>query len=348
MAQDHLCHALQRKPMGIRTKCEILNSLWGLNVQPTEFYDKYLEFDAYFAYYAEECDVALHDGGRHILARTHRDIVEIAQHLKNSSTRSEIKQFLRNALPSPIPTNADELLDGSIDLAARLLLMLGFGRLRYGFSGKQELVWSENSLGEFVSGYFATPPALRQERVKLERVFNARNLGRIAGIKIEWTKNLADHLLLVEDDMTVSIFHYASFLECQKNSQIFPDGFVEETLRTLALLFPQTDRDTRNWFRKQSSIRNIDSKAMKCGRLRMQDRRIESFYYWHDRLVDLKQFFDEAEPSTISQWWFDRRKRVQWYTFWVAALVLALTVIFGLVQCVEGGLQAYKAYHPSH
>lgn len=87
--------------------------------------------------------------------------------------------------------------------------------------------------------------------------------------------------------------------------------------------------------------------ATRCGHLKASDRQIEIFTFWHDRLVILKQIFDEAEPSTISEWWYDRRKGVQWYIFWVAAMVLALTVFFGAVQCVEGGLQVYKAYYPT-
>jgi hypothetical protein len=73
---------------------------------------------------------------------------------------------------------------------------------------------------------------------------------------------------------------------------------------------------------------------------------MENFHFWHDRLIILKQIFDEAEPDTLTQWWHDRRKRVQWYTFWVAALVLALTIFFGLIQCIEGALQVYKAFNP--
>jgi hypothetical protein len=76
----------------------------------------------------------------------------------------------------------------------------------------------------------------------------------------------------------------------------------------------------------------------------VEERQIENFQYWHDRLVILKQVFDEAEPSNIRQWWNDRRKRVQWYTFWVAAaVVLTLTIFFGLVQSVEGAIQVYYA-----
>jgi ABC-type Fe3+ transport system permease subunit len=60
-------------------------------------------------------------------------------------------------------------------------------------------------------------------------------------------------------------------------------------------------------------------------------------------LVMLKQVFDEAQPRTMAQWWHDRRNGVQWYTFWVAVMVLALTILFGLIQSVEGALQVYMS-----
>jgi hypothetical protein len=91
----------------------------------------------------------------------------------------------------------------------------------------------------------------------------------------------------------------------------------------------------------------LDQNAMKCDPLTVDARQLNKFEYWHDRLVILKDAFDEAEPVTITQWWYDRRRRVQWSTFWIAALVLALTLFFGVVQCIEGGIQAYKAYHPA-
>jgi uncharacterized protein YneF (UPF0154 family) len=43
-------------------------------------------------------------------------------------------------------------------------------------------------------------------------------------------------------------------------------------------------------------------------------------------------------------WLWDRRNTVQWCTFWLAILVIALTLLFGLVQSIEGGLQLYLAY----
>lgn len=126
------------------------------------------------------------------------------------------------------------------------------------------------------------------------------------------------------------------------------------------MLFPQSayarlrrgDRHKQQWFTKlrqnyQSNPGGIlDKNLTKCGTLDVKSRQIEQFEFWRDRLVILKQAYDDATPRTLSQWWHDSRNGVQWYTFWVAILILVLTIIFGLIQCIEGGLQVYKAYHP--
>jgi preprotein translocase subunit SecG len=36
------------------------------------------------------------------------------------------------------------------------------------------------------------------------------------------------------------------------------------------------------------------------------------------------------------------------YTFWVAVLVLVLTIFFGLVQSIEGALQVYASFKDIH
>ena len=57
----------------------------------------------------------------------------------------------------------------------------------------------------------------------------------------------------------------------------------------------------------------------------------------------LKQTFDDSEPHKLSHWWYDDRKKVQWYTFWIAALVLVLTIVFGLIQSIAGVVQAWAS-----
>ncbi|PQE11495.1 fad-type 2 protein [Rutstroemia sp. NJR-2017a BBW] len=228
--------------------------------------------------------------------------------------------------------------------------MMDFGCPQYGFTHQTQITWATKSLNEAVKEYFSTSSGSNRgsshDSVRLERVFSARNLERIAGIQIEWTTNLADHLRLTDEEDKISIFHYASFLECQLKSSIFPKGLIEETLQTISLLFPPTEKQTKLWFKKHSSTIRLDKNALRRERLKTEDRKIENFRFWRERLVILKQFFDDTEPNTLSQWWYDRRKGVQWYTFWVAVLVLVLTVFFGLIQCIEGALQVYKAFHP--
>jgi hypothetical protein len=129
-------------------------------------------------------------------------------------------------------------------------------------------------------------------------------------------------------------------------NQLFPPGFIDETLRTLALLFPQNDKKSMVWLRRQILEGDLDESLARCGNLRGQSRRFEKFPFWHERLVYLKQAFDECSPRTPKQWWNDRRNSVQWYTFWVAILIFVMTVFFGIVQSVEGALQVYLAWRP--
>ncbi|KAF2873889.1 hypothetical protein BDV95DRAFT_489290 [Massariosphaeria phaeospora] len=325
------------------TKNTIIDAFWG----PVSTYDWSHCDDApskaYWDFYLGACEHALHDGGRHASARTHQDIIDIANLLQEHQGRPEIREALRCKLTKHSATE-DELLDSSIGLAARLLLMIDVGSLQFGFSGRQQLQWHKGCLKDCIHSYFCAPPALGHEGVKLHRVFHALNLERIAGVDIIATDNLLDHLRLTEDDTKLYVFNHASLLKCQYGSSILPDGLVEETLRTLALLFPQSDPTTRKWVRKLPPPFSLDPLLAQCGHLKTDDRQIEKFTFWHDRLVVLKQVFDEATPLTMSQWWYDRRNGVQWCTFWVAIVVLSLTLFFGLIQSVEGALQVYVSY----
>ncbi|EON67720.1 hypothetical protein W97_06863 [Coniosporium apollinis CBS 100218] len=333
-------------PVSTSTRTGLLNSLWNRNAAP-KLKSEELDLEAYFAYHTQQCIQAWHDGGRHIADCTHRDIAEIAQEIIDGSAREDIKSRLALKLTAPKSAKQDELLGSCIDFTARLVSMMDIGVLQYAFSGRRQLEWKHGSLIDIVHDYFNEPVVLVHDKVKLGKMFNARNLSQIAGIQIEWTDNLADHLRIIDDeDKKVAIFHHASFLRYNR-SPLFPDGLAEETLRTLALLFPQTDKDSLKWFKKLPCSLGLDKTLVKCGHLRVDSRQIENFRFWHDRLVILKQVFDESRPSTLLQWWCDRRNGVQWYTFWVAILVLFLTIFFGMVQSIESALQVYKAYHPT-
>jgi hypothetical protein len=94
---------------------------------------------------------------------------------------------------------------------------------------------------------------------------------------------------------------------------LLPEGLAEETLQTLALLFPSSDGETKKWFSRLSVYGGLDKRIVQCGRLTTDHRQIDKFRFWRDRLVILKQVFDEAQPKSLLQWWHDRRNGVQWY-----------------------------------
>ena len=223
--------------------------------------------------------------------------------------------------------------------------MISIGDSKYAVSSVTPLIWNVGSLGVLLSTYFNKLQILSNSNIKLEKTFNAYNLKLIAGIKVAWTDNLIDHLRMT-DDKTVEVFHHASFFKHVEN-QIFPPGLLQETLRTLALLFPPHDPDTEKFLGMLDGNTILDQQLTNCKPLRLSERQIQTYDFWHDLLVILKQAFDQSRPATLSQWWHDRRNGVQWYTFWVAIVVLFLTIFFGMVQSIEGALQVYKAYHPT-
>ncbi|KAK0622958.1 hypothetical protein B0T14DRAFT_535954 [Immersiella caudata] len=206
--------------------------------------------------------------------------------------------------------------------------MCNFGDAGHGFSSRDHLPWSSHkTLRQAIAQHFQREKKLQPDNPRIRRLFTARHLVCIGGLKVRWTNNLMDHLRLSDDDRAVFIFHNADFLGYQSclADQIFPADLINETLRTLTLLFPQNDRKTRRWLSKQISKHSLDPSILRCGNAWAQDRRFENFYFWHDRLVILKQNFDDASPRKLSQWWGDRRNSVQWYTFWVAILVFVAT-----------------------
>jgi hypothetical protein len=207
-------------------------------------------FEIYFKYYAEQCGIiGRHANGKYSSVETHSDIMDIAHLLQQPLSREEVRNQM--SMSDFLKTADEEQHDNSINLVARLLLMIKFGDLPHECLGGRSVRWSSGTLSEFVHGYFSrhpahdlpasTPPAYSptattntastatvstpactHRHIKLEKQFNALNLRRIAGIRISWTDNLADHLRMMDDDKTIAVFYHASFLEYQKHKYVHP------------------------------------------------------------------------------------------------------------------------------
>nr|CDP28668.1 Putative protein of unknown function [Podospora anserina S mat+] len=260
----------------------------------------------------------------------------LVQHLHDGKTREQLKTLLKSTISSA----SDEECERYIDLAARLLTMMKIGVPKNQLMARRFLRWEQGTIRDFVSNFFKESPKLSYERIRLPKIFNAWSINKIGGINICFTDNLADHLLLTDDDSTLFIFHHASFLECHLqpfSSPLYPADLVHEKLSTIALLSHSPRQHPTG----------IDPRLSICGTLQAHDRQIERFYFWRDRLVILKQTYDDTTPNSLQKWWYDRRNGVQWYTFWVAVLVLLITTVLSLLQTVAAFLQVYKAYVPT-
>ena len=212
------------------TKIAITRHFWGRHPDLTIP-------EAYWGFFADECQGALHDGGSHSLARTHDDLIETVTSLKSGHLRHETQDLLRHKL-TKAHQNELELIDNTIDLCASLLLMADFGQAEHIFSGRRKLDWTSGTLQECVSLGFDRTPSLEHKGIKLERTFNAESLNQFAGLKIVPTTNLLDHLRLTNDDTKLHIFHHASFLNHQLERYAMSYCTLRRTLTPKAPSYP--------------------------------------------------------------------------------------------------------------
>jgi hypothetical protein len=73
-------------------------------------------------------------------------------------------------------------------------------------------------------------------------------------------------------------------------------------------------------------------------------RDLKDYPVWRYRLAEVQKRYNATRPGSARQWWFDRRNKPQWATFWVAVMVFILTVVFGLVASVTGIMQVYASF----
>ena len=110
-----------------------------------------------------------------------------------------------------------------------------------------------------------------------------------------------------------------------------------ETLASLDLLFPPLDPEVVEFLKNSGALTVLDGAY---GRSRPTNLR--EFVHWRDRLKQIHEAFNEPPPGW-SQLWADKRNLQQFYTFWIALLILVSTLVFGLITSVTGIIQCYAS-----
>ncbi|KAK0611215.1 hypothetical protein B0T14DRAFT_607352 [Immersiella caudata] len=334
------------------SKTLILAAFFGVADSPATYIAQH---SSYFSYYEEEVK-RLRIGILHstqpisnLAAKTHQDIAEICLTIKKfrSCPRTQILDQLR----AKFPNEQDLAIGRSIDLTVRLWLMLNIRDDALGVRTphKTAINWRDSlSLERVLQEEFPeSPPEPWKRQTRLSPLFTVANLVLVCSLNIKWTESLGDHLRLDMRGKTLWVFPHKAFLlahlrssqgkEEKDNSE--PSGalsptFLNETITTLNLLFPQWDSATQTLLKKQGQI--FHEMAPFAGPRRLD---VDKFVFWKDRLADLYEEIYLAPPDTWRQLWIDRRNPHQYYTFWIALVVLLLS----LVSCGASVLQAWAS-----
>lgn len=200
----------------LKSRRDILLRIWGVGGLAAHMDH---EADPYFVYFERQCRLARQNDDTDKPVCTDRNIIDIIERLKAGKAREEIREnLIQNASDSSNCIMDSRIFDSVIDLAVRLWLMVHVEYVRQGVTFQTAIPWRNGTLSDALNDHFHHELILT-DQIKLERAFNAMNLERMAGVNIQWTPNLVDHLRFVEDgkEPVLNIFFHATFLKHNKN-----------------------------------------------------------------------------------------------------------------------------------
>ncbi|KIW18032.1 hypothetical protein PV08_02319 [Exophiala spinifera] len=194
-----------------------------------------------------------------------------------------------------------------------------------------------------------SPSAFSPASTLLTPDFSADSLTRAGGIRLMWTSNLSEHLMLKGDEYLYIFCHARVLAQYQRTDErrMYPDGFLEEVLNTLYLLFPTGKVKHARRVRKIGKKHKVDIEAIRIDKQMAGISRYQcsSYLYFGERLAAIQAKYDGARPRHLKQWWFDRRNRREWAALWIAVGAFILAVVFGVISSVTGIMQVYASFY---
>ena len=326
----HICH----NP-GLLEKEAIVKTFFGLS--PTQATEGSWQptVQEFFVSYTAETALLRFGKGDHwedqwtFPIRAHWQVVDLIEYFRTNLTTvtcDNARLHVRSKLSLPQSTTFDTE-DDAIYLTLRLWLMINF-RLpdQVGMGqGRPCVVWrSDYTLALQLETIFeasSTVPLGHHQR--LDPDFTAVTMMRVCRLKVEWTSSLEDHLRLDREHRTLWVFANKRYLSMRplyiSSASLFPD-LLDETGRTLDLLFPSWNPGTKTLMKQM---------GLDFHRVNPQDRSLSLRHYsvWRDRILELYEDIYLAPAQGWAQLWNDRRDPQKFWTFWVALLVLILTLL---------------------
>ncbi|KAH7360028.1 hypothetical protein BKA66DRAFT_573773 [Pyrenochaeta sp. MPI-SDFR-AT-0127] len=332
-------------------KCATINALWPhLNLVEQDYIED--DYAALFEFFGRTLQ-GLHPHSSKFAIQEWSGLFDISASL--SANRSVAREALIGDVKKRYLNTEDAAIARSIELVVRLWLGLNICSkgLSVGPANPREsrIDWEDGqSFNALVATQFPQGPSKgTATNVQFDDSFTAVNLKSICRLHLRWTDNLTDHLKLEgpRGQRSLSIYqHKICLVNHWKATEtaLIPTDILDETIRTLDLLFPFGDPKT-NAFLEEEDIQfwSISRGLSETSRA----TKLDEFRYWRSRLAQLSNLF-HGPPETVMQTLLDTRNITQFATLWVAIFgVFFLTIIFGVLSTVYSVKQyrvAMKSY----
>ncbi|KAK4643684.1 hypothetical protein QC761_405970 [Podospora bellae-mahoneyi] len=199
----------------------------------------------------------------------------------------------------------------------------------------------------------------------VKKGLQAHNLVQKAGLKLEKTDDLREHLKLDESQGVVKIFSWTSLLkenlllpftahDRQDNTCApppLPRPLALETLHTLHLLFPPSSPKSQSLLRSLVSKSGFDpdilrfkTSGLSAFELGPEEReKVIKFGVWGSRLMDLYDEIENPKPRSGLDIWLERRSKSRHVMMATIAGVMA-AVVLGVLGLGVGVFQAWISW----
>ncbi|UPK97855.1 hypothetical protein LCI18_008790 [Fusarium solani-melongenae] len=182
----------------------------------------FLDFSAYDEYVRKQQKLFKDLGSSAVVPHDDESLGKVADEIRQHKRRDQAISYI-----STLVGNSNSLTcQVTLSLVVCLMLMVKIGSLEksFGFvyhpSQCPLLEWTENDLTSLARRLFPLSPQIDCSGVSVPTTFDAWGLENVAGIKIEFTDNLADHLYLANDNTQLYVFHHVTYLEHQRNLRL--------------------------------------------------------------------------------------------------------------------------------
>ncbi|CAG1966946.1 unnamed protein product [Fusarium graminearum] len=268
---------------------------------------------------------------------------------------SDTQEVLRKEVAEQLKTLnlPNEAISLAIMFVIRLLLMIKVKQYNGTINAQSHLLQiSDNQNLKSVVDTIQTAPSLGYWNTisGFPPWFNVIDLEKKAGLRIDWTHYITEHLTIQGD--TLYLFCNIEALKHingaqELTSKFFKEDFINETVRTVHLFFPETPHGYSSsqyltWFHEHGEIKSWQ-RSLASLNTPTVSRLYNEYPVWNQRLAWVLEASKNQPNMGIKRIWQDDRDLSLWWTRWALITAVFLAVVFGLIQSITGIIQVVYA-----